>query len=249
MWGSLTVYAGFLLGLIGLGLVFRPTRWLVGIPRRRALLVAAAGGLLAGLGLTLPAPERRVARVETRLDAFAPAWQFHEVHALRVAASPERVYDAIRRVRADEIFLFGVLTWIRRGGRALPPSILNAGKRESLVDVATNSSFVRLADSVPRELVIGTVVLAPPRTSGTISPRVFQDHLPPDFALAIMNFLVTPDGAGGSLVSTETRVVANSPATRRRFAVYWRIIYPGSALIRQMWLRAVRHRAEGPSGM
>ena len=58
-----------------------------------------------------------------------------------------------------------------------------------------------------------------------------------------MNFLVTPDGPNGSLVSTETRVFANSPAARRRFAAYWRVIYPGSAIIRRMWLRAIRQRA------
>jgi len=49
---------------------------------------------------------------------------------------------------------------------------------------------------------------------------------------------------GFSLLSTETRVYANDAASRRRFAVYWRLIYPGSALIRRMWLRAIARRAE-----
>jgi hypothetical protein len=39
-------------------------------------------------------------------------------------------------------------------------------------------------------------------------------------------------------------VFATDPASCRRFAVYWRVIYPGSALIRRMWLRAIRLRAE-----
>lgn len=95
----------------------------------------------------------------------------------------------------------------------------------------------------PRELVIGTVVAAPPGARGTLTPQVFQKPLPPGFALATMNFVVSPDGRGGSLVSTETRVFANSPSVRRRFAVYWRVIYPGSAIIRRMWLRAVERRA------
>jgi hypothetical protein len=58
-----------------------------------------------------------------------------------------------------------------------------------------------------------------------------------------MNFVVTPEGPNSSLVSTETRVFANSPRARRNFARYWRLIYPGSALIRRMWLRAVERRA------
>ena len=50
-----------------------------------------------------------------------------------------------------------------------------------------------------------------------------------------------------SALSTATRVFANSAAARRRFARYWRIIYPGSALIRRMWLRAVERRATNPA--
>jgi hypothetical protein len=195
------------------------------------------------IGFRLPVSERRITRAETQLDRFAPAWQFREVHSLGIAAPPARVYEAIQRVRADEIFLFRALTWIRRGGRATPPSILNAGNRESLIEVATSSGFVRLAESMPHELVIGTVVIAPEGARGTLTPQVFQQRLPPGFALAAMNFLVTPDGAGGSVVVTETRVFANSPDAQRRFATYWRVIYPGSALIRRMWLRAIRHRA------
>jgi hypothetical protein len=107
---------------------------------------------------------------------------------------------------------------------------------------------VRLADDVPRELVIGTVVMAPPGTHGTLTAQVFREDLAPGFALATMNFIVAPDGPDRSLVSTETRVFANSPSTRRRFALYWRIIYPGSAIIRRMWLRAIERRAVNPNG-
>src|SRR5262249_39690914 len=125
----------------------------------------------------------------------------------------------------------------------MPENIMNAGSRESLIDLATRTGFVRLADDAPRELVVGTVVVAPRGTRGTLTPRVFQTPLPPGFALATMNFLVEPDGSDASRVTTETRVFANSPAARRQFAAYWRVIYPGSAIIRRMWLRAIERRA------
>ena len=105
---------------------------------------------------------------------------------------------------------------------------------------------MRLAKDAPRELVIGTVVIAPRGTHGSLTPDLFQKPLPPGFAIAAMNFLVTADGPGRSVLSTETRVFANSAAARRRFAAYWRVIYPGSALIRRMWLRAVARRATAP---
>lgn len=243
MIGSAVVYIGLMTAICGLALVVKPIVRLRIPTRSRAGIVAAVGVLVATVGLSLPASESRVTRVETRLDEFVPVWHFAEFHTVAVAAPPERVFDAIERVRADEIFLFRTLTWIRRGGQPLPESILNAGEQESLIDVATQSDFVRLAYDFPRELVIGTVVMAPPGGQGTLTPEIFQTRLPAGFTLAAMNFVVTSDGTSGSVLSTETRVYANSPSARRRFAAYWRLIYPGSAIIRRMWLLAIRRRA------
>lgn len=245
---SAIVYSGLILAAAGVVFVVKPVRRLRFTNRSRGLVVAGVGVFLAAVGLILPVSESRVTRVETRLDEFAPVWHFREFHTIRIAAPPSRVFEAIKHVRADEIRLFRTLTWIRRGGQPLPPSILNAGERESLIAVATQSGFVRLADDDPRELVIGTVVMAPPGTHGTLTPQVFQKELAPGFALATMNFRVAADGPNRSSVSTETRVFANSPSVRRRFAAYWRVIYPGSAIIRRMWLRAIDRRATNPKG-
>jgi hypothetical protein len=234
MIGSAVVYCGLVLALVGLVLIMKPI----------GLAALGAGLALATIGALLPAPESRVSPARTRLDEFAPSWQFREFHSMEIAAPSARVFDAINAVRADEILLFRTLTWIRRGGRRLPESILNAGDSTPIIDVALRTSFVRLADDAPRELVIGTIVGAPPGAAGQATPEVFRTAMPPGYALATMNFLVRANRAGGSVVSTETRVFANSNAARRRFAVYWRLIYPGSALIRRMWLRAIKRRAE-----
>lgn len=246
MFGSLIVYSGIVIATLGLALVIRPIRRFRIIRHLRGWVVGLCGVVLTFVGLILPVTESPSSRATTRLDEFAPRWQFREHHSLRVDAPAERVFEAIKQVRADEIFLFHALTWIRRGGQWQPESILNAGNRESLIEVATRSGFVILAEDVPRELVIGTVVMAPTGTRGLLTPQTFQMSLPPGFALATMNFLVAADGPNASFVSTETRVFANSDTARRRFAVYWRVIYPGSAIIRRMWLRAIQKRASEP---
>jgi hypothetical protein len=206
------------------------------------LILAAAGVLLTGAGLLMPAHESRIARAESQLDRVMPVWQFNEVHTLHIDAPPAVVYEAVRNVRADEIRLFGMLTWIRRGGRSLPEGILNARSRRPLLDIATGTSFVWLANDAPRELVVGTAVISPRGADKHISAEAFVQPLPPGYALGAMNFVVLPEG-NGSRVTTETRVYANSSRAKRRFTAYWRIIYPGSALIRRMWLRAVERRA------
>jgi hypothetical protein len=206
--------------------------------------VCLYGGLaLLIAGLILPAFESRPRRATTRLDEFSPVWQFNEVHSIRIAAPPDKVFEAIRQVRADDVFLFRTLTWIRRGGRSMPRNILDAGTRDSLIDVALQGGFVKLADEAPHEIVIGCVVAAPAGARGKPAAAMFGAALPPGFALAAMNFKLDADEAGGTRLSTETRVFASSPAARRRFALYWRVIYPGSALIRRMWLRAIERRA------
>lgn len=238
MFGSAVVYAGLLVAFAGALRLLRPNR-------RRALPILGVGVAVTAIGLLLPAPESRVTTPQSQLDAVMPVWQFHERHTIHIDAPPARVFAAIEDVRADEIALFHTLTAIRRGGRHLPENILNAGNRRPLLDVATRSGFVRLAYEPPRELVIGAVVVRPPGAPrGVPTPGTFRDPLPPGYALATMNFAVHPDGPG-SLVTTETRVFANSPGARRRFAAYWRTIYPGSALIRRMWLRAIEKRATG----
>jgi hypothetical protein len=245
MWGSTAFYFGIVLAAFGTGFLVKPVGRL-GVPtRRRALGLACGGLLLAVVALILPAFEARATTPATRLDEFMPVWQFQEIHTIDVAASSPRVFEAIRQVRADEIRLFSTLAWIRRGGRESPTNILNPGNQEPIMDVATRTGFLRLVDDGARELVIGAAVIAPAGMRSKLTPELFRQPMPPGVALVAMNFLVTGDGPDSSTLTTETRVCANSPSARRQFAAYWRVIYPGSALIRRSWLRAIARRATG----
>jgi len=242
MWGSVVVYSGLGVVVAGLLAAIRPLPiWQLG-SRLLGLRAMGAGLSVALAGTLLPVFESHADGTPTRLDEFAPAWQFHEVHTRRIPAPPDRVFDAIRRVRADEIALFETLTWIRRGGCAAPRGVLNAVSDKPLLDVATESEFIWLALEPPRELVVGIVVVRPAGDRRPATADLIKSP-PPGFAVGTMNFLVTSDGPNASIVSTETRVSAGSDEARRRFAAYWRVIYPGSALIRRMWLRAIERRA------
>ncbi len=250
MLDSVLVYAGLVLVVAGIVSLVRPLRVLRVRTRPRGALVTVAGVLLMIAGFAWPVGVSRVEARTTRLDEFMPEWQFSETHRIRVAAPPERVFAAIRAVTADDIALFELLTTIRRGGRSGPEDILNAPGKKPLLEVATSTTFLTLADDSPRELVVGTVIVGPAstRTGWRPTPEIFHGTPPPGVALATMNFIVVPDSHGGSRVSTETRVYAADGSTARRFAIYWRIIHPGSDIIRRMWLRAIKRRAEGSQG-
>jgi hypothetical protein len=180
----------------------------------------------------------------TALARALPSFQFRELHSTILSATPERAYRAIKDVTASEILFFRTLTWLRRLGRPGPESILNAPDRLPLLEVATRTSFIPLADG-PREVVVGTAVIAPPHARRPVTAGEFlglREHH--GYALAAMNFTVTPRPDGRCDVATETRVYATDERSRRRFAAYWRLINLGSAVIRVMWLRAIKRRAE-----
>lgn len=246
MLGSLVFYAGLALLVTGALSLLRPLRFLAIRTRTIAACVFGGGAAMAAGALLWPSPAVCAATQADRIDEFMPRWQFDERHTIHIAASPDRVFAAIHAVSADEILLFRTLTSIRRFGRPGPESILNAPSKRPLLEVVTRTGFLLLADDPPRELVLGAVLAAPAeaRRGGRVTPELFKRPLMSGVVLTTMNFVAIPDGRGGSTVSTETRVYANDERSLRKFAIYWRVIHPGSDIIRRMWLRAIRKRAE-----
>jgi hypothetical protein len=203
------------------------------------------------LATALPDGTRTTAARDTLLDQWLPEWQFGEYHERRVRATPPQVVAAIRRVTASDIFLFRMLTFIRNPRRqAQGDHILNPPDDKPILDVALAGGFVLLGEETDRELLLGTVVIAPPDVRlaaqrgnvPTLDPALFRTLDRPGFARAAMNFRIIADRDGWTRVTTETRVHAVDRETQRRFARYWRVIYPGSWIIRWNWLRAIEAR-------
>jgi hypothetical protein len=147
-------------------------------------------------------------------------------------------------VTAREIRLFLLLTWLRSPrwpGRG-EESILHPAADRPILDVALRSGFILLREDVNREIVFGALVCCRPATPPT-SPSDFATRQG-SLVRAVMNFHVRDAGGGVTTLVTQTRVHVSDAAAERRFAAYWRVISPGSALIRRMWLQAVKRRAE-----
>jgi|SRR5690348_5657852 len=252
----IVVYLGLITMFVGGVSVLKPLKFVAIDSRWHALAVMAAGLVIVVIGASLPAKEIRVAAPRTQLDQFLPAWQFNEFHSVRIAAPKDKVYTALKQVTAEEILFFHTLVWLRRLGRPGPESILNPPPNTPLLEVATKATFIVLAEEPNQEIVVGTLVAAPRgwRPRGERTPEAFKALVAsqqPGFALAAMNFHLEDCDAPANqattpctLLTTETRVYAMDAASRRVFARYWRVIYPGSSLIRMMWLRAVKKRSE-----
>jgi hypothetical protein len=190
------------------------------------------------------------------LSDYLPTFDFHEIHRTNVLASPARVFHSIKEVTVAELPAFRLLM----GLRALPARLKRRARRgmtieraQPLLEWASKAGFVPLAEVADLEIVFG-IIGQMWKLSGGSSPRItnLQEFLAfnqPGYAKVVANFYIERSDADDSItLSTETRIQATDTAARRQFALYWRFIYPGSALIRKEWLNAIRRRAErGPA--
>jgi hypothetical protein len=186
------------------------------------------------------------------LDDFMPEFDVRIRQAIRIAASPERVYACLWTTDFDH---WG-LTRSLHGLRALPG--LTAAPRETwrrvrvelrphriALDDMQEEGFTLLGERPGEELVLGTVGRFWHGGGETrpISPALFREPTPPGTAKAAWSFTVGRQPSGAEL-RTETRVLSADAAARRRFRAYWFLIRPFSGLIRREMLAAVRSAAE-----
>jgi hypothetical protein len=171
------------------------------------------------------------------LDDFLPVYEFSERHRVAIAAPAERIDEAVRTVSLAEIPIARALWFLRRLGRRY------GDVRRPFVDGALERSVV--LDDVPGEGVVLGLTGQFWRIQGGDRgqrPRTREEFLAydrPDACKAVIDFRV-----GSSLLSTETRVHVPDPVARRKFRRYWLVIRPFSGMIRILFLRAARRRAE-----
>jgi hypothetical protein len=238
---SLLAYVGLVVALGGVGAILASPH---GAGPIGAVSLALGVALLA-LGLFWPARSSTIGTPTTLLDRQVPEWEFREVHEVLIEAPAGVVYRALREVRAADVVFFRTLTWIRspRWPWSKPEPSLLAPGHGALLDVALRSGFLLLDEEAPTEIVVGAIVAGPARAG--IGGAEFASLSRPGYAKAAMNFRTLDEGGGWTRLRTETRVRGTDAAARRRFGVYWRIILPGSSLIRWGWLRAVKVAASG----
>ena len=167
-----------------------------------------------------------------------PEFHFVERHRTWVDASPEVALAAAREVSLADMPLARLLMWIR--GMRTPA-------RRPLWEQLLAGGFVGLGETPGHEVVAGAIGQMW-KLSGGHAPNVasaveFAVFSQPGYAKAAMNLSVH-DVNGRCELVTETRVLATDAAARRAFSRYWLVVRPGSGIIRRVWLRAAKRRAE-----
>jgi len=198
-------------------------------------LVTALASVAGGVGVLMwPPPVDRPAREGRLLDAALPAYQFSERHQTRVCATAERIAEAIRLVEPGEVRWLGLLGGMRGVAR-----VGSGDLRRPILESALASGFELLNDT-PNELVMGAAGEFWRLKTESFGAGPAASGVPK----AVFNFTIEPGPFGCQVVTTETRIYTADPTLLGKFAAYWRVIQPGSALLRRTWLDAIRTRAE-----
>ena len=239
---SVAFYAGLVVLLTGLLCVLYPLR-IVGIGTRKgALLVALAGAALGASALLWPvAAGAHAAGRSTELDSILPNFDRNERHEIRVPGSIDLVRQAVEEVTFADIRGFQTLMSIRARRRVPAPT-----RRVLATMTAPGAGFTLLAKTKD-EFVAGNIG----RPWANQHPVVIRDaeefrsFTVPGYAKIAFNMRVEEAEPGWCKVSTETRVLATDDDARTAFTRYWRVVYPGSALLRVTWLDAIARRLRG----
>jgi hypothetical protein len=178
------------------------------------------------------------------LDDLLPDSHYVTRQSRWIDAPPDVVWDELHAVQLTGLPVTVALSAVR----FLPVLLSGSGfghlHDRPFLDVLP---VPLLASDEPESVVFGGVLQAWRLSGGEESPSLDAEDLHawirPGWVKAVMDFRLTPVH-GGTELSSETRVLATDPETRRRFARYWLFVRPGSTAIRWEVLTAVQLRAE-----
>lgn len=182
------------------------------------------------------------------IDDVLPNPQYRMYHSRNVAAPPVVVWDQLLGVAMSALPVTRALEGLRLlparlagrnrqslAGRTFldvtPIPVLFSQRPHVVIAAGLSQAWRLLGGATPPQLEVGAL-------------RAFSQ---PGWIKVAMEFRLEPIPLG-TLLSTETRMLATDPQTRRAFAAYWFLIRPSSGAIRREVLRVVADRAESPPG-
>jgi hypothetical protein len=180
------------------------------------------------------------------LDDVIPSPDYRMCHSRVAGAPPAAVWDELHRVTMSALPLGHALEGVRvlparLSGRKLQPL---AGR--TFLDI---TPIPVLFSERPHVVISAGLSQAWRLLGGSRPPHLDAAALrawsQPGWIKAGMEFRLESVSAG-TLLSTETRVLATDRRTRRAFAAYWFFIRTSSGAIRREVLKVVARRAELP---
>jgi hypothetical protein len=235
-------WIGAIIALVGGVSLIKPLAFLF-ILNRGIAVSALCGGLLVSIVALYWPTSLYHSQTNQELDVFLPEYSFCEYHEVVINASPEKVKQALHTTAVADIPAILFLMKIR-----------GIAKEKDLSDKVTNNPPNSGTFSTPdfnfivvdsTEMITVMVLKASAKTPPPVvsTKEQFLNFNEPGYVKVAVNFRIIPLENGLTLLSTETRNHGVTEKDRRVFGRYWRMIYPGSAIIRRVWLDTLAKKA------
>ena len=235
-------WIGAILALVGVISLVKPLAFLFVFDRKIAMIVCCGGILMLILSIYWPVSVHH-SQTNLKLDALLPDYSFNEYHDLRINASPEDVKHALQTTGVGDIPAVHLLLKIRGiGDKDLNHKVADNKPAQKTFSTPDFNFFIADSTEFISVMILKASAKTPPPEVTTAEQ--FMAFNEPGYVKVAFNFRFIGLENGQTLVSTETRNYAITKEDGRIFGRYWRIIYPGSAIIRRLWLDTLAEKAE-----
>lgn len=244
-------WIGVILTVIGIISLIHPLVFLFVLNRIIAAFVIIVGILICFISLFYPIKLNHSLTDNQKIDGLLPDYAFNEFHEVCINASIEKVKQVLKVTGVKDIPVAHLLMKIR--GIADEDVDLSDRASNNQVGAETISTpdfnfFVVSPDEWITVMILKSVIIsnnadkpAPPEISTLEQFKVFNE---PGYVKVAVNFRFIGKGNDETILTTETRNNGITLKDSRVFGFYWRIIYPGSAIIRRVWLDTIKKRAQ-----
>lgn len=233
-------WMGVIIIVVGLISLIHPLLFLFIMNRTFAVFVVFVGVLVSATSLLCPVKIKHSTTHNQKEDELLPEYAFNEVHEVQVKASVEKAKQILQITGVKDIPAVLLLMKIRGIADEDVDMSDRAAKSNVSSDTVSTPDFnffvVAPDEWITRMILKSTMITidrkkpAPPEIS---SLQQFASFNESGYVKVTANFRFIPMDTNNTLLTTETRVKGITQKDNRTFGYYWRIIYPGSAIIRR----------------
>ena len=237
-------WIGAILALVAIVSLIKPLTFLFILNRTIAVCILCGGVLISVISLILPEKINH-SQANLAIDTLLPDYSFNEYHEIIVDVSIDEVKQALQTTGVSDIPVVLLLMKIRGISdkeKDMSDTVTNNQSNPETFNTPDFNFIVASQSELYTLMILNASAKTPPPVITTSED--FIAFKKPGYVKVAVNFLFRSLDNGKTLVSTETRNLPINRKDSRVFGRYWRIIYPGSAIIRRLWLDTLAKNAE-----
>lgn len=237
--------------VIGLFSTIHPLSFLFILNREIAVFILLCGLAISVVSLLCRVGKKRTSTNNQEIDKIMPEFSFNEFHEVRIYASVDKIKQTLQLNGVKDIPIAHLLMKIRgiaNDDVDLSDRVSNNAPASNTFSTPDFNFFEVSHLELITTMILKSVIIfddkkksAPPEIT---SIQEFENFDTPGYVKVVMNFRFTGINEQETILSTETRVNGITQNDDRIFGYYWRIIYPGSAIIRRVWLNMIKKKSE-----